>query len=102
MANMETKITIDSNIFRVISQKAKNEGTTENKIINDILKKELKNSENSIEKVERLTNGKIKIANKNTYAINSSKTELNSIVGIIEAPEGFDVVEAEKDSRNRI
>ena len=101
MSIVEPKIIIEPNIFKAISQKAENEGTTVNKIINDILKKEVKIEETPIEKIERLTNGKIKIANKDTYNPNPTKEELNSIVGIMDAPEGFDVVEAVEDARNR-
>ena len=101
MAIAEQKIKIEPNIFKAISKRAKKEGTTANKLINNILKKEVKNNETAIERVERLTNGKIKIANKDTYNPNPTKEELNSIVGIMEAPKGFDVVEAVEDARNR-
>lgn len=45
MVTTVKKIEIDTEILNKISEIAKDENTTENKIINDILKKEFKNSE---------------------------------------------------------
>ena len=101
MSIVEAKIKIEPNIFKAISKRAKNEGTTVNKIINDILKREVKNKETAIERVERLTNGKAEILNKDTYNNNPTKKDLNSIVGLMDAPKGFDVVKAVEDANVR-
>ena len=95
MAVSKTNIKIEPSIFKVISQRAKNEGTTEDKIINDILKKEVETNETAIERIERLTDGKAEIANKDTY--NPDPINADSMKGIIEGHEDFDIVKAVHD-----
>jgi len=97
MSLIEHKIKIEPNIFKALIKRAKNEGTTTNKIINNILKKEVNTEEDNeavFERIERLTNGKAKISNKDTYNPNKS----NSIKDMMEAPEGFDPVQAVHDA----
>ncbi|MCL2114841.1 MAG: hypothetical protein FWH29_01295 [Methanobrevibacter sp.] len=100
MANA-TKINIEPDLFIAISKIAKNNGTTKEKIVNDILKKEIHNKKAVFERIERLTNGKIKIVNKDTFNPNPTENESNSIVGIMEALKGFNVVETVNDARIR-
>ena len=85
---------IKPNLLKKINEIAKNEKISEEKAVNEIIEKG----------IEVKTKNKIPehlIANKNTYNPNPTKEELNSIVGIMEAPEGFDVVEAVNDVRVR-
>jgi len=85
---------LNSHLLKKISEIADNEKITENEAIKKILERGIKN--NTKNKIpEHL------IANKDTYNPNPTKEELNSIVGIMEAPEGFDVVEAVNDVRVR-
>jgi hypothetical protein len=49
--------------------------------------------------MEKLTKGKIKILNKDTYNPNPSDKELNSIVGIFKAPERVNPVKELLDLR---
>jgi len=94
----KTSIQIPIDTLIKIKSLAVKKGTTQNNIIIELIKKGLeikegeksqnKSNETAIKRVERLTNGKAKIINKNTY--NTSKS--NSIKGIIEAPKGFNVV----------
>ena len=85
---------IKPDLLKKISKIAKNEKISEEKAINEIIEKG----------IETKTKNKIPehlIANKDTYNSNPTKEELNSIVGIMEAPEGFNVVEAVNDVRVR-
>ena len=85
---------IKDNLLKMISKIAKDGKVTEEKVINEIMEKG----------IETKTKNKIPehlIANKDTYNSNPTKEELNSIVGIMEAPEGFNVVEAVNDVRVR-
>ena len=101
MTTISKKIEIDQEVFKVISKIAKDENTTENKIINQVLKKEIEitKKEPLAEKIERLSNGKITVINKDRYNPNATKEELNSIIGIATAPLGFNPVEAVKEVR---
>jgi len=85
---------IKPNLLKIISKIAKSEKITEEKAINEIIEK-------GIEAKRKNKIPEHLIANKDTYNPNPTKKELNSIVGIIEAPEGFDVVEAVNDVRVR-
>ena len=53
-----------------------------------------KTNETTIGRIERITGGKAKILNKDTY----NPIESNSIKDIIEAPEGFNPVQAVEDT----
>jgi len=48
-----SKINIEPDLFEVISKIAKNKGTTEEKIVNDRLKKEVQNEEAVFERLEK-------------------------------------------------
>ena len=98
-----TTIQLPRDILIKIKSIAVEEGKTQNNIINEFIAEGLENKkkngqnkrkETAIERVERLTNGKAKIMNKNTY----NPTKSNSIKGIIEAPEDFDVVKTVHDA----
>ena len=81
-------------LFKKISKISEDEKISKEKVINDMIEKGIKlKTKNKIP--EHL------IANKDTYNPNPTKEELNSIVGIMEAPEGFDVVEAVNSVRVR-
>jgi len=82
------------NLLKKISEFAKDEKITEDEAMNLLLERGIKNK----------TTNKIPehlIANKDTYNPKPTKKELNSIVGIMEAPKGFDVVEAVNNARVR-
>lgn len=103
MGTITKEIKIDTKLLKSISNIAKKENRTENNVINDMIKKGLKSTENKkavFDRVERLTNGKIKIANKDSYNPNPTEKELNSIVGIAKAPKGVNPVTALLDLRN--
>jgi len=85
---------LNPNLLKKISEMAKDKKITEDETMIELLERGIENkTKNKIP--EHL------IANKDTYNPNPTKEELNSIVGIIEAPEGFDVVEAVNDVRVR-
>ena len=100
-----TTIQIPKDILIKIKSMAVKEGKTQNNIINELITKGIENkekiktqnrvNETAIERIERLTRGKAKIANKDTY----NPDESNSIKGIIETPEkDFDIVKAVHDA----
>ena len=103
----KTSIHIPIDTLIKIKSMAVKKGTTQNNIIVELInkglekaekiKEENKENETAIERIERLTNGKAEILNKDTY--NPSKS--NSIKDIIEAPEGFDPVQAVEDASVR-
>ena len=99
-----TTIEIPKDILIKIKSMAVEENKTQNIIINDLITKGIegkekmkgqnKSNETAIERVERLTKGKAKILNKDTY----NPGESDSIKDLIEAPEGFDPVQAVEDA----
>ena len=94
---------IEPNILKAISKIAKNKGITEKETINNLLKKGLKSTEDKkaiFDRIEKSTNGKIKIVNKDTYIPNPSEKELNSIVWMVKLAKGVDPVKALLDLRN--
>ena len=83
-------IVVDNpSILKSISRIAKRENKPENKVLEEIIEKGLKSAEPKIPKHL--------ISNKDTYNPNMTKKELNSFVGIADAPKGFDVVKAVED-----
>ncbi|MDR0912680.1 MAG: hypothetical protein LBM96_08810 [Methanobrevibacter sp.] len=83
-------IVVDNpNILKSIRRIAKRENKSEDKVLEDIIERGLKSTEPQIP--EHL------ISNKDTYNPNMTKEELNSFVGIADAPKGFDVVKAVED-----
>jgi len=102
-----TTIQIPKDTLIKIKSMAVKKGKTQNNIINELSTKGIeieekikgtnKVNETAIERVERLTNGKAEILNKDTFNPNKA----NSIKGIIEAPEGFDPVKAVHDTNIR-
>lgn len=85
---------INPDLLKKISEIAKDKKISEDKALNETLEKEIGvKMKNKI--FEHL------IVNKDTYNPNPTKEELNSIVGIIEAQEEFDVVEVVNDIRVR-
>jgi predicted DNA-binding protein len=93
---------INPNLLKTISEIAKKENKTETKVLEDVIKKGLKSRESkelAFERMERLTNGKMKILNKDTYNPNPTDEELDSIVGIFKAPKGVSPVKALLDLR---
>ena len=87
---MSIAIKIETEIFNKISEIAKDENTTENKIINQILKKEIKNR----------TEPKIPehlIMNKDTYKPDSEISD--ELIGVIETDEPFDTLKAIREIR---
>ena len=85
---------INPNLLKIISEIAKKENITETKVLEDIIKKGIEHIENKQpidEKIERLSNGKIKMLNKSTY--NPKKEDLDKMVGAFEAKKPFDSVE---------
>lgn len=107
----KTSIHIPIDTLIKIKSIAVKKGTTQNNVINELINKGLeknekikgenKPNETAIERIERLTNGKAEILNKDTYNPNPTKKKLNSIVGLMDAPEGFDVVKAVEDANVR-
>ncbi|MDR2873755.1 MAG: hypothetical protein LBV42_03300 [Methanobrevibacter sp.] len=95
------EIKIENSLFNIISQKARKQGISKSKLINEILKKESSDKESAIERIEILTNEKAIILNKNIY----NPSNVNIIVGIADAPKEFDSVTAVNDlgwiSRNK-
>ena len=92
-----TTIDIKPNLLKSISKIAKKEGIIEDKALNEVIERGIRNTETKeavFNRLDKLTNGKIKIANKDTYNPNKS----NSIKDIIEAPKGFDPVKAVHDA----
>ena len=89
---MSTKINIDSKLAKDISEIAKSENISENKVLSDAiktLKKEL-----FFKKLEKRG---AKITNKKRY--DPSSNDFKSLCGIIDVPDGFDVAKAINDSR---
>jgi hypothetical protein len=76
-------------ILKNICRIAKRENKPEDKVLEDIIEKGLKNTGPQIP--EHL------IYNKDTYNLNMTRKDLNSFVGIADAPKGFDVVKAVED-----
>ena len=98
MTTISKKIEIDQKIFKAISKIAKDENTTENKIINQILKKEVEATENETlaEKIERLINGKTKLMNPDRKPDPELSKEL---IGIIKTKKPFDTLKAIREIR---
>jgi len=106
-----TTIQIPKNTLIKIKSMAVKKGKTQNNIINELITKGIENeekikgtnkvNETAIERVERLTKGKAQILNKDTFNPNPTKEELNSIVGLMDAPKGFDVVKAVEEANIR-
>ena len=92
MTTISKKIEIDQEIFKIIKKMAKNKNTTEDELINSILKKEFFDSQNKIP--EHL------IANKDTYNPNHEK--IMKSAGIIETKKPFDTAKAIKEVRSRV
>jgi hypothetical protein len=86
---MSTKVEIDTDIFQTIKGIAKDKKTTEKKLINDILKKEIKATKNKIPDYL--------IANKNTYNPDYDKEGKNA--GFIKNIKPFDAVKLVRDMR---
>ena len=82
------EIKIESELLNKISEIAKDKNTTENKLINDILKKGVETVENKIPDYL--------IGNKNRKP---DPEGFNKLIGIIKAPPGFDPVEAVREVR---
>ncbi|MCL2115473.1 MAG: hypothetical protein FWH29_04555 [Methanobrevibacter sp.] len=61
----------------------------------------IRNKKTTFDRIERLTGRKAEILNKDTYNHNPSKEQLNSIVGLMDAPEGFDVVKTVENASVR-
>jgi predicted transcriptional regulator len=94
MATQTGNIRIDPELLNKISQIAKKENTTENKIINDILKKMVETTE------KEPINDKIKRLALNTERVNQNKkhkkTSINELIGMFETEKPINPVEARK------
>ena len=89
MVTTVKKIEIDTEILNKISEMAKDQNTTETKIINDMLKKEVEKPRNKI--LDYL------IANKDTY--NPDPKRLMSMAGIIKTDRSVDAVKLVREMR---
>lgn len=95
---METRIIeIDAKLFKTISKIAKNKGVSENKIVNDIVKNNIKNNENVFDEIEKLSDGKAIIGNKNTY--NPKKENWEKLINMKKSSNGVKPVKALLDLR---
>ena len=86
---MSIKVEIDTDVFQTIKGIAKDKKTTEKKLINDILKKEIETTKNKIP--EYL------IANKDTY--NPDPESFLKNAGFIKNVEPFDAVKLIREVR---
>jgi len=95
---MSTNVKIETEIFNKISEIARDKNTTENRIINQILKKEVETTEKEplADKIERLSNGKITLMNPNRKPNPELSKEL---IGIIKTKEPFDTNKAIREIR---
>jgi len=89
MATKVEKIEIESDLLNKISRIAKDKNTTKNKIINDILKKEVEKPKSKIPDYL--------IANKDTY--DPDYKDNGELAGIIDYCEPFDAVKLIRDVR---
>jgi len=91
---MTTKVEIDSKLAKDISEIAKRSNISKETVLGDAVKRGLKElrKEALFREIEAKGGS---IANKDTYGKGNSK----DICGIIEAPEGFDVVKTVNKSR---
>jgi len=85
---------IKPNLLKTISKIAKNKKITEKEVINDAI-------ENGIDYKKLNKIPEHLISNKDTYNSHPTKKELNSIIGIMEAPKDFDVVKEINNVRVR-
>jgi hypothetical protein len=80
---------INPNLLKTINKIAKDNDVSEEKGIESITSKE------KIEdKIKRLSNRKLKVANVDTYKANQTVKELNRMDGVVKAPKVFDPVKA--------
>ncbi|MDR3291378.1 MAG: hypothetical protein LBT10_04425 [Methanobrevibacter sp.] len=97
MTTSTITIKIDTNLLKSINKIAKTKGTTGNYIINNMIKKALKNTETIEEKIKRLSNGKITMANAEKY--NPDPEKFLKMAGIIETKKPFDTGKALNEIR---
>ena len=92
------KIEIEPDLFNKICEIAKDNNTTENKILNDFIKKGIEDTEKSKVKTIVQNNPKLKLMEKKTFKKNNTRN-FDELIGIIKAPPGFDPVEAVREIR---
>ena len=74
---MSTTVKLEPELFKAISKMAKSRGISENEIVNDIVKNNIESKEDIFNKIEKVSNGKAIIGNKNRY--NLKKKELEKV-----------------------
>lgn len=90
---------INPNLLKAISTLAKKKNKTETKVLEDILEKELGNAEEStIEDIVK-NNPKLKFMKKSSFQRSSGRKSFEDMIGIIEAPKGFNPVKAVREVR---
>jgi transcriptional antiterminator len=88
---------IKPNLLKTINKIAKDNGVSEKKVLNDVIEKgiaSITSKEKIEDKIKRLSNGKLKVANVDTYKPNQTVKEHNRMAGVVKAPKGFDPVKA--------
>jgi 2-hydroxy-3-keto-5-methylthiopentenyl-1-phosphate phosphatase len=90
-----SNIEIEPIIMKILNQKAQREKTTENELINKILKKEVE-KESTIDCIEILSN-KVEIINKDSY--NPNTESYNKFVEIAKNSKSIDPVQDLLDLR---
>ncbi|MDR0911815.1 MAG: hypothetical protein LBM96_04340 [Methanobrevibacter sp.] len=98
--NETPNITLEPCIFKIISKIAKNEGKTENEVVNAIIKNSFEIKEDIFEEIEKLSGGKAIVRNKEKYNPNPTKKEYYSICGIAKSPDGISPLETLLEIRN--
>ena len=95
---MSTKVEIDSKLAKDISKIAKEEDNSENKVLNDVLERGIKDLRKELF-FKKLESRGGKIANKNTC--DPYNKDFKSLCGIIDTPKEFDAVKAVEESRKQ-
>ena len=88
------KIEIAHSTLVKLKKIAKANNIREDKLISDILENGIKEMEKEHihDRIERISKGKIKVINRDTY--NPDKKSFEKLKGVIKAPPGFDPVKA--------
>ena len=98
MVLVETKIKIEDKFLKSITNIAKKENTTKNKVINEMIEKGIETKTKTLDDIVK-SNPKLKFMKKSKIQNKSGRKNFNDMIGIIKAPKGFDPVEAVREVR---
>ncbi|MDR3292431.1 MAG: hypothetical protein LBT10_09850 [Methanobrevibacter sp.] len=90
---------IEVNLLKKIEKKAKNENTTEEKILSEFIKEGLEKCANETikEKIKRRDNGKIKIMKKPEFPKDVKKLSIDEMIGRYTPKKSFDPVKVRRE-----